>query len=72
MGKQIGRKNARKRPAVDSFCGNGGCVEVDILEHSVRVWDTKDRSLDCLRFTRQEWEAFVLRVKHGRYDMRPL
>jgi hypothetical protein len=46
-----------------SFCSDSACVEVAFDGDFVAVRDGKDRSLDALRFTRTEWEAFVRGVK---------
>jgi len=49
---------------------NGSCVEVAHLQHGeVGVRDTKDREMGpVLVFTRPEWDAFLVGVKHGEFD----
>jgi hypothetical protein len=53
-----------------SFCDAGGCVEVGRgADGSFTVRDTKDPGRrDTLRFTTQEWDAFVKGVKAGEFD----
>jgi hypothetical protein len=49
---------------------NGNCVEVATLdEGQVGVRDSKDRSGPVLRFTPDEWSAFVGGVKNGEFDL---
>jgi hypothetical protein len=51
-----------------SFCSGGDCVEVGMLQGGVvGVRDTKDRSRE-LRFSSQEWAAFVAGIKRGAFD----
>lgn len=51
-----------------SFCSGGDCVEVGMLQAGVvAVRDTKDRSSE-LKFSSQEWAAFVAGVKRGAFD----
>lgn len=53
---------------VSSFCSFGNCVEVGRSpEGAVMVRDTKDRAQE-LRFTDEEWVAFVAGVKAGEFD----
>ena len=53
-----------------SFCSGGDCVEVGMLQEGVvAVRDTKDRSRE-LRFSSQEWAAFVAGIKRGTFDAR--
>lgn len=50
--------------------GSGGnCVEV-AFPNGDEVWvrDSKDPDGAMLRFTRQEWSAFVAGVRHGEFD----
>ncbi|GIH12387.1 DUF397 domain-containing protein [Rugosimonospora africana] len=49
--------------------GNGNCVEVAILDDTVAVRDTKDRSGPVLVFTPAEWSAFVAGAKDGEFDL---
>lgn len=53
-----------------TYSGGGNCVEVGrTADGSVMVRDTKDanRALSLV-FTKDEWAAFVLGVKHGEFE----
>ncbi len=50
------------------FCGSGACVEVATHAGDVYIRDSKDLSQTPLRFTAQEWTAFVQGVKSGQFD----
>lgn len=52
-----------------SFSGNGNCVEVALTDHGIGVRDTKDREGPVLRFTPDEWVAFVAGVRNGEFDL---
>jgi hypothetical protein len=54
-----------------SYCGSGACVEVDLTSAApdVLVRDSKDLSIPALRFTADEWAAFVAGVKAGELDV---
>lgn len=53
-----------------SASGSGGCVEVAHLpEGGVAVRDTKNRSKVPHVYTRPEWEAFLIGVKNGEFDI---
>lgn len=56
------------RVRISSFCSDGGCVGV-VLDEAVRVVDTKAADGPELRFTREEWAAFVAGVKNGEFDL---
>lgn len=47
----------------------GRCVAVAQKDGTVAVRDTKDASKTTLRFTRDEWSAFVAGVKSGEFDL---
>lgn len=49
------------------LCGNGECVEVARDGDVIVVRDSKDPALH-LRYTAQEWRAFVSGVKSGDFD----
>jgi hypothetical protein len=50
--------------------GNGGsCVEVRGTGEAVEVRDTKDRQGGTLRFTPDEWRAFIAGVKDGEFNL---
>ena len=55
---------------VSSFCDGGGCVEVGRADDgSWIVRDAKDpERAASLRFTAEEWVAFVRGVKDGEFD----
>lgn len=52
-----------------SFCAANGCVGVAPLEDGIAVVNTKDADATPLRFTRDEWRAFVAGVKAGEFDV---
>lgn len=54
---------------ISSFCSLGTCVEVGRTpEGQVVVRDSKHRDLAPLRFTEEEWAAFLAGVKSGEFD----
>ena len=48
-----------------------GCVEVAIQVDGVAVRDTKDRNGPVLKFSRDEWAAFLGGVQAGEFDLEP-
>ncbi len=49
---------------------NGGqCVEVRQHNEAIQVRDSKDPNGPILRFTREEWSAFVGGTKEGEFDL---
>jgi hypothetical protein len=50
-----------------SFCGNAACVEVAKAGDDFYVRDSKDAESPVLRFTRDEWAAFVAGVSAGEF-----
>jgi predicted ThiF/HesA family dinucleotide-utilizing enzyme len=54
---------------VSSHCTDGSCVGVGIDQDEVRVVDTKSDDGPALRFTLDEWAAFVAGVKAGEFDL---
>ena len=53
-----------------SASASGACVEVAHLPGGgVAVRDSKDRSKVPHVYTRREWEAFVIGVKNGEFDV---
>ena len=54
-----------------SFSGQGGCLEVKHLGSIILVRDSKDASGPVLRFTSEEWKAFLAGVRHGEFDLAP-
>jgi hypothetical protein len=55
------RKSTRSEP--------GGCVEVRIDAHDVRVRDSKNQTGPVLRFNHAEWRAFLDGVADGEFDL---
>jgi hypothetical protein len=47
---------------------NGSCAEVGARNGTVAVRDTTDRSGPVLRFTPDEWHAFLGGVRKGEFD----
>ncbi len=48
---------------------NGNCVEVSELEQgAVGVRNSRDREGPVLRFTPEEWRAFIGGVRKGEFD----
>lgn len=64
------------RPGSDSYWiksslsfSNGNCVEVASLPHGeIGVRDSKDSEGLVLRFTSDEWHAFLGGVRNGEFD----
>jgi hypothetical protein len=57
---------------VSSFCSAGNCVAVGRTpEGGFAVLDTKEPGQSALRFTAEEWAAFVAGVKNGEFDPAP-
>jgi hypothetical protein len=54
-----------------SFSGasNPACVEVGFETSAVLMRDSKDSGGPVLRFTVNEWKAFVAGVKAGEFDL---
>ena len=53
-----------------SFCGASACVEVSLSAGEIGVRDGKlGGDGPVLSFTRDEWDAFVLGVKRGEFDL---
>ncbi|HKT00917.1 MAG TPA: DUF397 domain-containing protein [Rugosimonospora sp.] len=49
--------------------GNGNCVELALQPGGVLVRDSKDRTGPVLRFTTEEWEAFLAGARDGEFDL---
>jgi hypothetical protein len=47
---------------------SNGCVEIAFLNGQIAVRDSKDRSGPMLRFSHNEWEAFLAGVRAGEFD----
>jgi hypothetical protein len=51
-----------------SYSGSSGdCVEVTQLSGGAAVRDSKDQPGPALKFTADEWRAFISDIKTGRY-----
>jgi len=52
-----------------SYCGPTACVEVAALPgDEIALRDSKDDSSPILRFTPEEWDAFVAGVLDGQFS----
>ena len=72
MTEQHATLGTRYRKSSYSGAYNNNCVEVAIERTttlSVCVRDTKDPSQTTLRFTVDEWNAFIAGVKDGEFDL---
>jgi hypothetical protein len=49
-----------------SFCQDGGCVDVTILESGVVM--VEDTLMNTAFYDEDEWEAFIAGVKNGEFD----
>ncbi len=52
-----------------SYCGTGACVEVAMAGEDIAVRDSKDASSPVLKFTIDEWKAFVAGVNAGEFSV---
>ena len=54
-----------------SFSGasNANCVEVGLVTSEVHLRDSKDPNGPVLRFTPDEWAAFIAGVKDGQFEL---
>jgi hypothetical protein len=53
-----------------SFCTGGGCVAVGRTpEGDVALRDSKEQDGPVLRFTRDEWRAFLAGARAGEFDL---
>ena len=48
---------------------NGACVEIRSQNDMILMRDSKDATGPVIRFTREEWQAFVTGVRDGQFDM---
>jgi hypothetical protein len=55
-------------PRLSSFCSGGACIGVRVSDREVTIMDTKRPDSEPLRFTPDEWQAFVAGVKAGEFD----
>lgn len=52
-----------------SFCGNTACVEVALAGDEIAVRDSKNATSPVLKFTVDEWQAFVAGVRAGEFSV---
>ena len=52
-----------------SGSGNPNCVEVGFVTAEVMLRDSKHQDGPVLRFTTDEWKAFLAGVKAGEFDL---
>jgi Domain of unknown function (DUF397) len=52
-----------------TFSSSTGCVEIAETPEVIGVRDTKDPEGPVLRFSPEEWGAFVAGVRNGEFDL---
>lgn len=57
------------RKSSHSGAANPACVEVGFVTAEVLLRDSKHQDGPVLRFTPDEWNAFVAGVKNGEFDL---
>jgi hypothetical protein len=65
----FGKLATQFRKSSFSGASNPACVEVGFETSAVLMRDSKDRGGPVLRFTVEEWKAFVAGVKAGEFDL---
>jgi hypothetical protein len=65
----FGKAAAPFRKSSFSGASNPACVEVGFEMSAVLMRDSKDQDGPVLRFTVEEWKAFVAGVKAGEFDL---
>lgn len=53
---------------ISSYCAHGGCVAVGLGHDEVLVRSSRVPDGPVLRFTAEEWDAFVAGVRDGEFD----
>lgn len=53
---------------ISSYCHQGGCVAVGTDRDEVVVRSSRIPDSPVLRFTAEEWDAFVAGVRNGEFD----
>lgn len=48
-----------------TFCGSTTCVQVAVIDGSIAVRDSKDPGGAVLKYTPEEWHAFLDGVTNG-------
>lgn len=51
-----------------SFCGSGACVEIGHDDDEILMRDSKDLSIEPLRFDDKQWSELVAGIKAGQFD----
>ena len=51
-----------------TFCADGQCIEVALIDDQVAVRDNKNVEQEALRFSQAEWATFLSRVAVGQYQ----
>lgn len=52
-----------------SFCASGACVEIGQDDDEVLMRDSKDLSIEPLRFDDKQWSELVAGIKAGQFDV---
>jgi hypothetical protein len=65
----FGKATPRFRKSTFSGASNANCVEVGFETSAVLMRDSKDKDGPVLRFTVEEWKAFLAGVKAGEFDL---
>ncbi|HXL89674.1 MAG TPA: DUF397 domain-containing protein [Streptosporangiaceae bacterium] len=65
----FGKPTPRFRKSSFSGASNPACVEVGFETSAVLMRDSKDQDGPVLRFTVEEWRAFLAGVKAGEFDL---
>jgi len=60
-------QNTEWKKSSRSGTNGGQCVEVRRHEQAIQVRDSKDPDGSVLRFTRDEWKAFIDGAKEGEF-----
>lgn len=56
---------------ISSFCGASACVNVEMNGMFIELWETGRRN-SALFYSQEEWDAFVLGIKAGEFDLNVL
>lgn len=67
---KLDKPTAEFRKSTFSGADNPACVEVGFVTAEVLLRDSKHQDGPVLRFTTDEWDAFLAGVKAGQFDLR--
>jgi hypothetical protein len=67
--EELGTQDTVFRKSSYSGAANPNCVEVGFVTAEVLLRDSKDPDGPVLRFTTDEWKAFLAGVKAGEFDL---